>query len=174
MNSIMDSLFRRRSIRHYQNRPVGDGLVSDMLEAAMAAPSACCKDPWEFVVIRDREVLAEIASALPNGAMLAKAGVGFVVCGNMERAHDGSLSYMLQDCSAAIENLLLAVSALGLGACWLGVHPREDRIAHVSKTLGLPTHVIPVSAIAVGWPAEEKEARTRYNADFVHHGSWGR
>ena len=95
MNPNLASLFRRRSIRHYQNRPVGDAIVKDMLEAAMAAPSACCKDPWEFVVIRDPETLAEIASALPNGPMLAKAGVGFIVCGNMERAHDGALSYML-------------------------------------------------------------------------------
>ncbi|MBT3379820.1 MAG: nitroreductase family protein [Lentisphaerae bacterium] len=172
MNPNLASLFRRRSIRHYQNRPVGDAIVKDMLEAAMAAPSACCKDPWEFVVIRDPETLAEIASALPNGPMLAKAGVGFIVCGNMERAHDGALSYMLQDCSAAIENLLVAASSLGLGACWLGVHPREDRIAHVSRTLGLPAHVLPVSAIAVGWPGEDKEARTRYSADFVHHDAW--
>ena len=62
--------------------------------------------------------------------------LGIVVCGNLAGAHDRQLSYLLQDCSAAIENMLLAAQALGLGACWLGVHPREDRVAHVRSLVG--------------------------------------
>ena len=68
------------------------------------------------------------------------------------RSHDGQLSYLLQDCSAAIENMLLAAQALGLGACWLGVHPREDRMAHVRALLDIPDVDIPVCAISLGWP----------------------
>ena len=97
----------------------------------MAAPSAVAKDPWEFIVVRHRDMLNRLVSGLPNGQMLADAALGIVVCGNLQRAHDCQLSYLLQDCSAAIENMLLAAQALGLGACWLGVHPRDDRIAHV-------------------------------------------
>jgi len=172
MNSTLQFLFSRRSVRAYEERPVPDELVTDLLEAAMAAPSACCKDPWEFVVIRDGATLAALAEKLPNAPMLPKAAAGIVVCGDLEKAHDGLLSYLLQDCSAAIQNILLAANALGLGACWLGIHPRDERIAHVSRVLGLPTHVLPVSAIAIGWPATAPPARTRYQPGVVHDECW--
>ncbi len=172
MNPKLDYAFCRRSIRKYKPDEVGEELVRDLLEAAMAAPSAVAKDPWDFVVLRDREVLAKVTEGLPHGKMLGDAPVGIVVCGNLNRAHDGELSYMLQDCSAAIENLLLAVSTLGLGACWLGVHPREERIAHIRSVLKLPEGVIPVAAIAIGWPAESHGPRTRYRDDAVHFDTW--
>lgn len=79
---------------------------------------------------------------------------------------------MLQDCSAAIENLLLAASMLGLGACWLGVHPREERITALTELFKLPTTIIPVSAIALGCPAAKPEPRTRFNPAAVHQGTW--
>jgi nitroreductase len=165
-------IFGRRSIRAYTPGDVTDSQVQSLLEAAMAAPSAVAKDPWRFVVIRDPRMLARIADALPNGKMLATAPVGIVVCGDLDAAHDRQLSYLLQDCSAAIENLLLAAHALGLGACWLGVHPREDRIRKLSQLLDLPPNVIPVASIAIGRPGEVKEPRTRYNETFVHREKW--
>jgi len=72
------------------------------------------------VVVRKKETLSTIAAALPNGDMLAMAPLGIVVCGDLDAVHDHQLSYLLQDCSAAVENLLLCAHALGLGACWLG------------------------------------------------------
>ena len=165
-------LFGRRSIRVYAPGDVTDAQVQSLLEAAMAAPSAVAKDPWRFVTIRDPRMLERIADALPNGKMLATAPVGIVVCGDLDAAHDRQLSYLLQDCSAAIENLLLAAHALGLGACWLGVHPREDRVRKLNGLLGLPPNVIPVATLAIGRPGEVKEARTRYQADYVHQEKW--
>ena len=172
MNPKLDFVFRRRSVRAYQARAVSDEALRDLLEAAMAAPSACGKDPWSFVVIRDSARLARLAEGLPNGKMLATAPLGIIVCGDLARAHDRQLSYLLQDCSAAIENLLLAASALGLGACWLGVHPREDRIRHLSAVLSLPADVLPVAAIALGWPVETPAPRTRYTEANVHRETW--
>ena len=172
MNSKLNYLFSRRSIRKYKSADVEGNLVRDLLEAAMAAPSAVAKDPWAFVVIRDRARLARVAEVLPNGSMLAEAPLGFVVCGDLHRAHDGQLSYLLQDCSAAIENLLLAANTLGLGACWLGVHPREERVRHIRDLLDIPAAVIPIAAIAVGWPAESHDPRSRYREDAVHWESW--
>lgn len=165
-------IFGRRSIRVYAPGAVGEEAVRAVLEAAMSAPSAVAKDPWRFVVVRDRALLRSLAEALPNGQMIGDAAVGIAVCGDLEAAHDGQLSYLLQDCSAAIENLLLAAHALGLGACWLGVHPREDRIRKLSELLGLPRNVIPVSCIALGQPGERKEARTRYRDAYVHRDKW--
>lgn len=162
-------IFGRRSIRAYTAAPVNDAHVRQMLEAAMAAPSAAAKDPWRFVVVKNRELLARLAGELPYGRMLAGAGVGFVVCGDLEAAHDRQLSYLLQDCSAAIQNLLLAAHILGLGACWLGVHPREPRVQAVQRILSLEPSILPVACIAVGHPAEQKEPRTRFTENYVRY-----
>ena len=172
VNDNLSFIFGRRSIRVYSPTPVSEAAVQKMLEAAMAAPSAAAKDPWRFVVIRDRQTLSAIANALPNGQMIATAALGIAVCGELPAAHDQQLSYMLQDCSAAIENLLLAAHVLGLGACWLGVHPRELRVNALKQILGLPPAVIPVSCIAIGYPGEAKDARTRFNRDYVHLDKW--
>ena len=167
MNPVLQPIFARRSVRKYTDQAVDDALVYDLLEAAMAAPSAVKKDPWIFHVVRDRRRLNAMADALPNGQMLRHAPVGILVVGDLQRAHGGELSYLLQDCSAAIENLLLAASMLGLGACWLGVHPREERIRAMRELFGLPETEVPVSAISIGWPAEHLPARTRYRDDAV-------
>ena len=171
-NDPLQFIFGRRSIRVYAPGEVSDATVARLLQAAMAAPSAVARDPWRFVVIRKPETLAAIAAALPNGSMLASATVGIAVCGDLEAAHDRQLSYLLQDCSAAIENLLLAAHALGLGACWLGVHPRENRVRKLKEILSLPPPVIPVACISIGHPGEQKEPRTRFNGEFVHWEKW--
>lgn len=165
-------IFGRRSIRAFKPGEVDDASVTRLLEAAMAAPSAVAKDPWRFVVIRKRETLTALAGILSNGSMLHSAPLCIAVCADLNAAHDGQLSYALQDCSAAIENLLLAVHALGLGACWLGVHPREERIRRVKEILALPEPVIPVACLAIGYPGETKPARTRYNPAHVHQDKW--
>jgi nitroreductase len=171
-NELLRGLFGRRSIRVFAPGAVGDDQIRILLEAAMAAPSAVGKDPWRFVVVRDRDALLRIAAKLPHGQMLPSAAVGIIVCGDLDVAHDRQLSYLLQDCSAAIENFLLAAHLLGLGACWLGVHPREERMQHLRQVLGLPASMIPVAAIAVGQPGEQKEPRTRYCEEYVRHERW--
>lgn len=172
MNPMLGNIFARRSIRAYKEDDIPDEMIKDLLEAAMAAPSAVAKDPWHFIVIQQKAGLAKIADGLPNGQMLRQAAVGIVVCGDIDKAHGQLESYMLQDCSAAIENILLAASQLGLGACWLGIHPREERIDHMRRLFDLPRNIIPISAIAVGWPAENSEPRTRYDEKLVHTERW--
>ncbi len=165
-------IFERRSIRVYSPGEVSEEQVRTMLSAAMAAPSAAAKYPWRFVAVRNREKLSQIAQALPYGRMLATAALGIAACGDLDSAHDHQLSYLLQDCSAAIQNLLLSAHILGLGACWLGVHPREDRIQRIKEILSLPPSVIPVACIAIGHPGESKEPHAEYRADFVHFDKW--
>lgn len=167
----LNLLFTRRSIRAFQPRPIGDDIIQSLLAAAMAAPSACAADPWQFVVLKDDAMRSAIAECLPSGRFLAKAPTGLVVCGDISLAHDSQESYMLQDVSAAIENILLAANALSLGACWLGIHPRQQRMSAVSTCLGLPETIIPVAAIALGYPAQEAQPRTRLRDDRIH---WNR
>jgi nitroreductase len=171
-SQTLELIFGRRSIRVFRPGDVPDTALRTLLEAAMAAPSAVAKDPWHFVVVRQRETLSRLAGVLSNGAMLEGAPLAIAVCGDIEVAHDRQLSYLLQDCAAAVENLLLAAHGVGLGACWLGVHPREERIGHLRAILGLPAAVVPVAVLALGWPGETKEPRSRYQADRVHLERW--
>jgi nitroreductase len=172
MNSKLDFIFNRRSVRKFTAETVSKKDITELLEAAMAAPSACAKDPWRFIVVRNQENLRQIAEILPNGKFLAEAPVGIIVCGDINAAHAGSESYMLQDCSAAIENILLAARALGLGTCWLGVHPRPDRIAGIAKFFELPENIVPVSIIAAGHPEKMPEKHTRFMPGYVHWEKW--
>ena len=172
INTKILPILSRRSIRQYTGEPVSDEAVRALLEAAMAAPSAMATDPWRFLVVRDRSALAALAEVLPHGKMLNEASLAIVVCGEPARAHRQELSYLLQDCSAAVENLLLAAHLLGLGAVWLGVHPNEDRVSGIRALFGVPPEVLPLAAIAIGQPAEHPAPRTRYNAASVHTERW--
>jgi nitroreductase len=172
MNPVLHPIFARRSVRKYTAEPVSAEQVRDLLEAAMAAPSACATDPWHFVVVRERAALDAAAGVLPNGQMLRHAPLGILVVGDRQRAHRGVESYMLQDCCAATQNLLLAASMLGLGAVWLGVHPNEDRMADLAKLLTLPATAVPVAMMAIGHPAETPPPRTRYREAAVHAEAW--
>ncbi len=168
----LDFIFGRRSIRVYSPGEVSEAAVTRLLEAAMAAPSAMTKDPWRFVTVRDRQTLAKLATLHPGAAMLSSAAMAIVACGDLNAAFESNISYLLQDCSAAIENLLLAAHAQGLGACWVGIHPGQALIKQVKQWLGLPGSIVPVAVISLGLPGEEQPARTRYNADYVRRERW--
>lgn len=168
VNEPIDIIFSRRSIRKYTPEPVGEEHVRKLLEAAMAAPSASNRKPWHFVVVDEREKLDRLADAHTYGKMLHEAPLCIAVCGDPKI----SGRFWVQDCSAATENLLLAAVALGLGAVWLGVHPSEERIAAVRGVLGIPETVVPLNLVSIGHPAEEKEPRTQYDEERIHHRRW--
>jgi nitroreductase len=157
----LDFIFGRRSVRVYSPGEVSQATVTKLLEAAMAAPSAMTKDPWRFVVVRNKDMLSKLASLHPGASMLSAAAMAIVVCGDQDAAFERNLSYLLQDCSAATENLLLAAHALGLGACWVGVHPGEALIKKVKDWLGLPATVIPLAVVSLGQPGEHLETTTQ-------------
>ena len=165
---LIQTIYARRSIRKYTDEPVTEEQIETLLKAAMAAPSASNRKPWHFVVVTKRERLDELAERHPYGKMLFQAILCIAVCGDTTISPD----YWVQDCSIASTNLLLAVTVLGLGAVWLGVHPREDRVTAVREVLALPNHIIPLNLISIGHPGEEKEARTQYDPDRVHHSRW--
>ncbi len=166
----MDAILNRRSIRKFTGQPVPDGLVTQLLRAAMAAPSARNQQPWQFVVVRDREVLEAISWASPYSAMTRDAQLAVVVCGDLSR--EDSPGYWVQDCSAATENLLIAATALGLGAVWLGFYPREERIEALTRILGLPENIVPLSVIPIGYPAEQPPPAERFDPSRIHLDRW--
>lgn len=165
---LIQTIFARRSIRRYTAEPVSEADIKTLLEAAMAAPSASNLKPWHFVVVTERRTLDGLAEAHPYGKMLFEAPLCIAVCG------DPAISerYWVQDCSAAAENLLLAATALGLGAVWLGVYPNEERVAAMRQVLGIPETIVPLNLISIGHPMEEKEPRTQYDESRVHRERW--
>jgi nitroreductase len=162
-----EAILSRRSIRKYTDRSVSQDTVKDLLKAGMAAPSANNLQPWQFVVLTERSLLDAVPSFHPHAAMLKEAPLAILVCGEPE-----SSRYWQQDCGAATENILLAAHALGLGAVWLGLFPREDRVKGVRELLKVPEAIIPMALIAIGYAAEEKAPSDRYNEAKVHQNSF--
>ena len=158
-------LFQRRSIRHYEPRPVEPAKVELLLKAAMAAPSACNNQPWEFVVVTEPAGMDAIREELPMARY--NAPMAIAVCGNT-RLCPGTKGLWVLDCSAALQNILLAATALGLGSVWIGVHGVAPFVVKVQRLLGLPDHVEPLGIAYVGYAAEAKDARTQYNAKRIY------
>lgn len=164
---MIDTIYARRSIRSYQEKPVEAEKLETLLKAAMAAPSAMNSKPWEFVVVTQPEKMATIRSVMLLGRYNAPAAI--VVCGNTAfLRRPMAAKFWVQDCSAATENILLAAVELGLGTVWLGVHPIHNFSKQISKLLGLPDSVQPLNVIYVGYPAEEKPPRTQFDPERVH------
>lgn len=163
----IEMIFKRRSIMYYLDKQVEKDMIMTLLKAATAAPTAANCQPWEFIVIDDTEKLSEMKEKL----MFARynAPVAIVVCGNIKLAFKGPGKEMLvQDCSAAIENILIAATSIGLGTVWIGVYPIESNIKPLKNMLNIPEFVIPLGIVYVGYPAEEKEARTRLDEKRVY------
>lgn len=163
-------IMTRRSIRKYRPGTIPEARLRKILEAAMQAPSARNLQPWRFVVVRERETLLKMTDVHPYAQMLKQAAAAVVVCGDL--SDEGNKAYWEQDCAAATQNALLAAHALGLGAVWLGVHPREERVKGVQKLLHLPKDVVPLSIISLGRAGEKPPAVKRYDTGKVHQEQW--
>lgn len=170
MMDALSCIMSRRSIREFEPHSLSPDDVDAILRAAMAAPSAGNQQPWRFVALNERAVLDAAAETTPYGKMLRTAPFALVVAADTrELKHAGMWQ---QDCSAAVENALLAVNALGLGAVWLGYWPKMERVTPLKELLGMPEGVEPLAVLAIGHPAEEKPPAQRYDASFVHLNRW--
>ncbi len=166
----LETIMTRRSIRRYDGQPVPEETIDALLHAAMAAPSAGNQQSWRFIVVRDRERLEELSETSPYAGMLPQAALAIVVCGETAGArHEG---FWVEDCSAAMENLLLAAHAMGLGAVWLGYYPAEERVDRLRALFGVPPTVVPFAIASIGHPAERREQPERFVPEFVHRETW--
>ena len=162
----MNSIFHRISVRKYQEKPVEAEKIERMLRAAMAAPSACNQQPWEFYVVRDKDVILQLSKTSPYATCAKKAPVVFVPC---FRSEGRAPEYFNIDMSAAVENLLLEADALGLGAVWMGISPDQGRMEAVAKVLNLPEELHAFALVPCGYPAEERPQEDRYDPARVHY-----
>jgi len=165
---LKEVLLTRRSIRKFKADEVSDDLIEELLHAAMCAPSACNKQPWEFYVITNKDKIKELKGA----SMFTKydSPLAIVVCGNLSKALPVQLApYWIQDCSAATQNILLCVTDLGLGAVWCGVHPQKRVEDRVRKFLDLDEKIIPLNIIFIGYKDQEVPPKEKYNEKKIHY-----
>ncbi len=172
-NGTTKTIFSRKSVRNYVEATVPPETLEFLVRAGMAAPSAMDRRPWEFIIINDKTVVKKLNDALPHAKMAEKAGHAIVVAGNIEKQAGGKDStFWIMDCSAAVENILLAAESLGLGAVWTAVYPNADRLKPVIETLGLPSNIVPLAFIPVGKPDGSDKPKEKFDKEKIHWNHW--
>ncbi len=172
---VLKIIHQRKSVRKYLPKPVSKVQLEKLVRAGMAAPTARNRQPWAFMVITERETLDKLGSKLPHAKMIFQTPAAIVAAGDMNLAIEGAgREFWIQDVSAAIQNILLAAEAMGLGAVWTGVYPMENQLKIVNETLSLPEHIIPLAVIPVGVPAGVEEPKDKWDPEKLHWEEWGR
>ncbi|MDE5845349.1 MAG: nitroreductase family protein [Muribaculaceae bacterium] len=169
-NPAYRNIVERTSVRRYTDQTITDDEKTALLYAAMCAPTGVNCQPWEFMLIDDKQILKSLADALPYAKMAATAPMAIMVCGNKERFLDGDDSTLWeQDLSAASENILLATHALGLGGVWTCLYPHSDRMEAAMRILNLPDNFVPFNLIPIGHPVKISAPRDKWHTDRIHH-----
>ena len=165
---VRSCILKRRSIRKFKKDEVTNEIIQDLLECAMAAPSACNKQPWEFFVIKNPELLEKVKHIGRYTNFNSPCVI--VVCGNRDRTlSKRENDFFIQDCSAAIENILLGVTSIGLGAVWCGLHPQKNAVKRVREILNLDEKTVPLGLIHIGYPDCDITPRDQYNEKYIHY-----
>ena len=162
----MNEIFHRTSIRKYQNKPIDDEKIEKMLRAAMAAPSAGNQQPWEFYVVKDKNLLEKLSKTSPYAVCTASAPLAFVAC---YRVNCKMPEYAQIDMSASVENLLLEADSLGLGAVWLGIAPLKERMEAVRSVLNIPENLEAFAIIPCGYPVSVNPQQNRFDKQRIHY-----
>lgn len=161
MNPIIQT---RRSVRRFRpDITLTQEQLDELLRAALLAPSAYNNQPWEFIAVTNRERLRRIAEALPNAVPCATASAAIVIVAVPK--HGRLEGYYPPECGAAAQNVLLQATDSGLGSCWCGVWPLEERIATIRTLLEVPENKVPFCVIAVG--LAEENPRPRKNLELA-------
>jgi len=164
-----EAMLNRRSIRKYDEaKHVSDEQIDMLLKAAMAAPSAHNKQPWEFYVIKSKDIQEKIRGL--HEYYNRNSDLMIVVCGNrLDQDQEQILDFWVEDCSAAVENMLLEATELGLGSLWCGIYPRENAVSAYKDILGLKgDDIIPMALLHFGYKAEERRPKTEYKESKIH------
>lgn len=167
----MNELFSRVSVRDYMPGKVEKDKIDRMLEAAMNAPSARNQQPWEFIVVDDREYLDALAKTSPYAGPVSRAPLAIVVLGNRDLML--APQFWEQDLGACTENLLLSATCLGLGTVWIGIAPVRERMNAISDLFDLTENMMPFCIVAVGYPKERPQPHTdRNKPERVHYNGY--
>ena len=172
---LMEGLLTRRSIRKYQDKPIERETMMEIIKAAQYSPTAHNRQPWEFLVIDDREFLAELRHIQRWTSFAKDAACVVIVCGDTEKSfsrskEDEKWTFIDVDCAIATENLMLAAHASGLGSCWIN-RAKEEFETEEGKALlkkwGIEGNYIGVGHCILGYPAEEPRPAAPRKPDYI-------
>ncbi|RDY32116.1 nitroreductase family protein [Lachnotalea glycerini] len=167
----MKEIFTRRSIRKFKDQMVEPEKIDRLLRAAMQAPSANNQQPWEFIVIKEKEMLEQVSQTSPYAKPAADSAVTFIILANEKELRIPTA--WEQDLSSAAQNMLLEAVHLGLGGVWFGVATADTVAENVKNLFQLPDYIRPFAMISVGYPDGQKnEFVDRYQVDKVHYDKW--
>lgn len=169
-NDTLKTIAARRSIRAFTGEQIDDDALNAILNAGFNAPSASNKRPLHFIVSRDRDKMLWLTDYSPYVNMLKSASAAVVICG--DRVVQGIPEWLLADCGAAAENMLIAITSLSLGGCWCGVRQGTGFYRAIAEAFSLPEHIRPMALIAIGVPAEVKTENALYNEARIHREIW--
>ena len=180
---VMQNILNRKSVRSYTGDTIPAAIMEDLLRAAMAAPTGMDIRPWSFVVLTDKSQYETIFAGNGNMKKFMESGAIIVVCADTTVTRptrenpDGPAvtrpnPMWRDDIAAATENLLLAVEAYGLGACWTACYPFPDTMKPVKECLGLPAEVIPYAVVPIGYPATENTPKDKWDVSRIHYDRW--
>ena len=165
MNTI-DAILSRRSIRKYQKgAEIPENDIKTILNCAMHAPSACNMRPWEFYVLKSDEAKAKALKIHTAARHLEDATCAILVCALPEKQSGPAVGYYPQDAGAAIENILLSAHALGYGACWCGIYPKEERVNQFKEEFNLSS--LPIGLVVIGKADENPTEKGFYDEERV-------
>ncbi|MEJ5262918.1 MAG: nitroreductase family protein [Ignavibacterium sp.] len=164
------TIINRRSIRKYKLKKIEDDKITKLLKAAMYAPSAMNLQPWHFIVINNENVLEETVKSIPHAEMIKQSGNAILVCG--DASLEKNESWLIQNCSAAVQNILLVAYDMQLGSCWIAVHGMPDVVGNLSKQFNLPENIIPIALVALGYPDEVVKTEERFIQEKIHFNRW--
>lgn len=167
-NQTLETIFNRKSVRKYTERPVEKEKLETLVRAGMAAPSSRDRRPWEFVIVTDRDLLDKMGDGLPLARMLKETKQTIIVCGDTVKSEN---AWQL-DCSAAAQNILLAAESMGLGAVWTAAYPYPERMKIIRDALQLPEHILPLTVIPLGYPTGSEKPKDKYNKKQIHYNGW--
>jgi nitroreductase len=163
----IDTIMNRKSVRQFEREKISDKNLDIIVKAGFAAPSAIDRRPWSFIIVDDFSILDALADKLPYAKMLKEAGAAIIVCGKADKD-----LFWVMDCSAATENILLAVQALKLGAVWTAVFPDKARVDAVREILSIPNEYVPLNVIPIGKPKGAAKPKNKYDETKIHHNKW--
>ena len=181
--AVMANILNRKSVRSYTSDTIPAAVMENLLRAAMAAPSGRDIRPWSFVVLTDTTRYDEIFGDNFNMRMYKQSAAVVVICADttvVRPPRDNPDAPAVQqpnstwrdDMGAVTENLLLAVEAYGLGACWTACYPYSDHMAPVKKALGLPATVVPYCVVPIGYPGGGEQPKDKWDPSRIHYDQW--
>lgn len=181
--TVMANILSRKSVRSYTSDTIPSAVMENLLRAAMAAPSGRNIQPWSFVVLKDTSRYDEIFGDNFNLSMYKQSAAVVVLCADTTvvrpprenpdaPAVQQPNNIWRDDMGAVTENLLLAVEAYGLGACWTACYPYPDRMAPVKQALVLPETVVPYSVVPIGYPAGGEQPKDKWDPSRIHYERW--